>query len=123
MPWCLLSPDPTRRERRAAAEPRPRRKPAPQREAGPHHRRRTPTPAPASASPGRSLRHDGRVTPVQRPRLAVREVLLVALVLGVALLLMAARYGPHRDELYFASAGQRLAWGDPDQPILTPFLA
>jgi 4-amino-4-deoxy-L-arabinose transferase-like glycosyltransferase len=53
----------------------------------------------------------------------VREVLLVAALLGVALLLMAGRYGPHRDELYFASAGQRLAWGDPDQPMLTPFLA
>lgn len=60
---------------------------------------------------------------IGRPALATREVALVAVALGVLLLVMAGRYGPHRDELYFVAAGQHLAWGYPDQPAFTPLLA
>jgi hypothetical protein len=55
--------------------------------------------------------------------LAIWEIAAVAAMLVVLLLIMINRYGPHRDELYFVSAGQRLAWGYPDQPTFTPLLA
>jgi 4-amino-4-deoxy-L-arabinose transferase-like glycosyltransferase len=58
-----------------------------------------------------------------RPKFALWEVGAVVAGLAALLLIMINRYGPHRDELYFVSAGQRLAWGYPDQPTFTPLLA
>ena len=48
---------------------------------------------------------------------------------GAALLLVAvefavaARYGYHRDELYFLACARHLAWGYVDQPPLVPAVA
>lgn len=61
--------------------------------------------------------------PATLPRFAGPGIALVVAVQAALLLAMASAYGPHRDELYFASAGRRLAWGYPDQPALVPLLA
>ena len=58
-----------------------------------------------------------------RPAYAWRPVVLITAIQAAVLLAMAPHYGPHRDELYFVSAGRRLAWGYPDQPSFTPLLA
>ena len=39
------------------------------------------------------------------------------------LMLVANRYGFHRDELYFIESGHHLAWAQPDNPMLVPYLA
>jgi hypothetical protein len=59
----------------------------------------------------------------ERPKFAVWEIGAAVAALALLLLVMINRYGPHRDELYFVSAGQRLAWGYPDQPLFAPLLA
>ncbi len=58
-----------------------------------------------------------------RPTFARTGVLVVVGLVAATLLVLAPFYGPHRDELYFASAGQRLAWGYPDQPSMVALVA
>jgi 4-amino-4-deoxy-L-arabinose transferase-like glycosyltransferase len=62
-------------------------------------------------------------TATRLPGLAWRPVAMVAGAAGVLLLATSARYGYHRDELYFVVAGRHPAWGYDDQPPLLPLLA
>jgi len=52
-----------------------------------------------------------------------RAVWLVAAAAFGVEMAVSGRYGYDRDELYFLAAGQHLAWGYVDQPLLTPLLA
>ena len=52
-----------------------------------------------------------------------RTIFVVGAAAMAVLVAVSARYGYHRDELYFLAAGHHLAWGYPDQPPLVPLLA
>jgi hypothetical protein len=54
---------------------------------------------------------------------ATREICTIAALLAALLIAFSARYGYHRDELYFIASGHHLAWGYPDQPSFVPALA
>ncbi len=60
---------------------------------------------------------------MELPPLEWHRLFLVAGVVAAGLLLVANRYGFHRDELYFLEAGQHLAFGFVDQPPFVPALA
>ena len=57
------------------------------------------------------------------PRLAFRPLLVVAAAFVALELAVAARYGIHRDELYFLACARHLAWGYVDQPPFVPAVA
>ncbi|HEX6755121.1 MAG TPA: glycosyltransferase family 39 protein [Mycobacteriales bacterium] len=56
-------------------------------------------------------------------RVARRPLLAIAAAVTAVLVATSARYGYHRDELYFLVAGRHPDWGYPDQPPLTPMIA
>ena len=74
-------------------------------------------------APSESRRPGGAIDPGDLVPLAAGPVLAIGAAVVILLLAVAARYGYHRDELYFLAAGHHLAWGYPDQPPLVPVLA
>jgi hypothetical protein len=75
-------------------------------------------------NPPVAARPAGAPAPAPRPaRAPWGGIALVAVVAVAVEMVVSARYGYVRDELYFLSAGQHPAFGYVDQPPLTPLLA
>jgi hypothetical protein len=71
-----------------------------------------------AVSPSVPARAGAAVAPFARG-----PVIAVGAFVTVLLIVVAGRYGYHRDELYFLACGRHLAWGYPDQPPLVPLIA
>jgi hypothetical protein len=71
------------------------------------------------AAPPRSETAAGTAVPL----FAAKQVVPVGAVVTLLLIVVAGRYGYHRDELYFLVCARHLAWGYPDQPPLVPLIA
>lgn len=72
--------------------------------------------SPASGRTSPRIEHD--LEPFAR-----RPVLAVASVMTILELVVATRFGFHRDELYFLECARHLSWGYVDQPPLVPAVA
>src|SRR6516225_991002 len=70
-----------------------------------------------------AARHRALTAPARRGGTPWLGIAIIAVAAFVAEMAVSARYGYVRDELYFLSAGQHLAFGYVDQPPLTPLLA
>jgi hypothetical protein len=79
-----------------------------------------PAPRPATAQRASAAHGAATALPQATPWRGIAIIALAAFCLEMA---VSARYGYVRDELYFLSAGQHLAFGYVDQPPLTPLLA
>jgi hypothetical protein len=77
------------------------------------------TTSPAAALAGQD-RPAGQAAAAPAP---ARWIALIAAAAFAMEMAVAARYGYHRDELYFLAAGQHPAFGYVDQPPVTPLLA
>jgi hypothetical protein len=75
------------------------------------------------ASPTLARELSGTRAATGTARLAVLPLAATATLVAALLVAFAGGYGYHRDELYFLAAGQHLAWGYPDQGLLTPLIA
>ena len=77
------------------------------------------TVAAVEARPSIGVRETGSfLSPLQK-----RPVFGIALAMVALELAVAARYGYHRDELYFLACARHLAWGYVDQPPFVPAVA